>query len=207
MGAVEQSDNGTQGAARLGDSGPPTIPPNGMIGASVTHPAEEADADHLLAGFWMPPFPAAAEHVFRTMLSADCVAGTPERRCAAHRMHDVTSVIGLSGFVHGSIAFSVTRDGALAILERMTGMQSTEVDELVCDCVGEMANMIAGRAKIELAPYSLTLGLPQVITGHDYSLVSPRWSIHEWLPLTTDLGACALEVCFDLAPLRSLLRG
>jgi chemotaxis protein CheX len=178
-----------------------------MIGTSVTVPADRIDSDHLLVEFWMLPFPAAAEHVFPTMLDSACVAGTPERKSAGHRMHDVTSVIGLSGFVTGSIAFSVTREASMAILERMTGIQAAEVDELVCDCVGEMANMIAGRAKIELAPFELALGLPQVINGHDYSLVSPRWTIHEWLPLKTDLGDCALEVCFDLAPLRSLLRG
>lgn len=178
-----------------------------MTGATVTNPPVQARAEHLRSAFWMGPFSVAAQHVFRTMLSSGCTPGTPEVKQAGHRMHDVTSVIGLTGFVTGSIAFSVTRGGALAILERMTGIAATEVDELVCDCVGEMANMVAGRAKVDLAPYELTLGLPQVITGHDYSLVSPRWSIHEWLPLTTDLGDCGLEVCFDLAQVRRLVGG
>jgi chemotaxis protein CheX len=175
-----------------------------MIGATVTAPVTHASPAHLEAEFWMRPFPLAAQHIFVTMLGSPCVPGQPQSKRAGHRMHDVTSIIGLSGFVTGSIAFSVTRDGAMAILQRMTGIEATEIDELVCDCVGEMANMIAGRAKVELAPFALTLGLPQVINGHDYSLVSPGWSIHELLPLTTDVGDCALEICFDLAPLRRL---
>lgn len=178
-----------------------------MTSESVNVPGGPAGPEHLRAEFWMPPFPKAAEHVFPTMLGATCKTGLSEHRSARHRMYDVTSVIGLSGPVTGSVAFSVVRQGALAILERMTGIQAEEVDDLVCDCVGEMANMIAGRAKVDLAPFSLTLGLPQVIHGHDYSLVSPRWSIHEWVPLETDLGDCALEICFDLAPIRSALQG
>ncbi len=155
--------------------------------------------------FWMTPFVKAAVHVIPTMLGSPCEPGEPDSVSAGHRMHDLTSVIGMSGVVSGSLAFSVAEQGAITMLERMTGVETTEVDELVRDVVGEMANMIAGAGKVDLEQFSMKLGLPQVILGHDYAVYAPRWSIHQWVPLNTDFGPCSLTLGFNLAGLRSYL--
>lgn len=155
--------------------------------------------------FWMTPFVKAAAHVIPTMLGSTCVPGTADSVATGHRMFDLTSVIGMSGVVSGSLAFSVPEKGAITILEKMTGVVATEVDELVRDVVGEMSNMIAGAGKVDLEQFQMKLGLPQVILGHDYAVYAPRWSIHQWVPLTTDFGPCSLTLGFNLAGLKSYL--
>jgi chemotaxis protein CheX len=157
--------------------------------------------------FWMAPFVKAAQRVIPTMLDSRCEAGPADCVSSGHAMHDLTSVIGMTGIVSGALAFSLSREAAIDVLRRMTGVETTEVDELVRDCVGEMANMIAGGGKLDLQPFPLKLGLPQVIQGHDYAVYAPRWSIHEWVPLETDFGPCSLTLGFDLAGLQSHLMG
>jgi CheY-specific phosphatase CheX len=131
------------------------------------------------------------------MLHSDCLMGDVHPELHGHKMHSVTAIIGLSECFSGSIALSTSISGALEILKRMTGMKSTEVDELVRDCVGEMTNMIAGKGKVEFAHFGFDLGLPQVIVGQEYTVYSPRWAKHYWLPLETDFGPCTLDVGFD----------
>jgi chemotaxis protein CheX len=146
---------------------------------------------------WMIPFVDAVKHVCETMLQSRCQVGPVTSVGSGHRMYPVTAVIGLSGELSGSLSFSVRVSGACQIAARMTGMECTEVDELVRDGVGEMANMIAGAGKRNLTGVKLSLGLPQVILGEEYTVYSPRWCKHFWTPLVTDIGDASLDVGFD----------
>lgn len=143
------------------------------------------------------PFISSAELVLDTMLRSDCVAGQVQPVQPGHRMHTVTSVIGLSGGLAGAVSISIHAEGAFQILERMTGIEATDVDDFVRDAVGEIANMVAGQGKRELSQFHLKLGLPQVIVGADYCVYSPRWARHDWVPLQTDLGEIMLTIGFD----------
>lgn len=143
------------------------------------------------------PFVRSVKSVFSTMLNSQCIPGEMLPVGSHEHLHGVTAVIGLSGGITGAISLSTSVEGAMQILERMTGMPATEVDELVRDAVGEMANMVGGKGKRDLAQYELLLGLPQVIVGNDYAVFSPRWAKHYWIPFTTDIGPCTLEVGFD----------
>ncbi len=173
----------------------------GMIGASRRFPGTRImttmtpsfrDVD--LVG----PFIRSSCEVFRTMLTCDCQPGAIRPVADGHQMYAVTSVIGLSGCLSGAISISVPRPVAIAILGRMTGIEAPEVDDFVRDAVGEIANMIGGTGKKELAAhYELQLGLPQVIVGEDYKVYSPRWARHYWLPLECELGPCSLDVGFS----------
>ena len=98
----------------------------------------------------------------------------------------------------GAISITVTKPVAIEILNRMTGIESPDVDDFVRDAVGEIANMVAGVGKKELADFELQLGLPQVIVGEDYRVYSPRWARHYWLPMQSELGPCSLDVGFNV---------
>ncbi len=143
------------------------------------------------------PFAAALASVVETMLASDCGLGEAQPVETADHMHTVTSVIGMSGNVVGALSFSCPEPMALAIFERMTGIPATTVDDDVRDAIGEIANMTAGYGKRHLESLALNIGLPQVNVGIDYSVYFTRWADHFWLPATTDLGACSLDVGFD----------
>ncbi len=85
------------------------------------------------------------------MLQSDCRVGEVHPELNGHKMHSVTSIVGLSGCFSGAIALSTPVAGALEILKRMTGMESTEIDELVR----------AGRSAQTRVPHH-SLGIPTV---------------------------------------------
>lgn len=146
------------------------------------------------------PFVESVKSVMKTMLGANCSAGEISRIRGGHHIQEVSAVIGLSGDIIGSLTFCTTNSGAMQILERMTGMEATEVDEFVRDAMGEMANMIAGYGKRELEHLQLRLGLPQVILGQEMMVFAPRWSHHFWIGLDTEVGPCALDIGFGRRP-------
>ncbi|MGE3317169.1 MAG: chemotaxis protein CheX [Planctomycetaceae bacterium] len=142
------------------------------------------------------PFVRAAREVFQTMLNVHCKTG--ETLPVDHDLHElaVTSIVTLSGKAAGVLGLSTTKRGALKILERMTGIEATEVDEMVRDVVGEMANMIGGCGKRELADYAFKLGLPQVTVDEVHEATPDRWPIYYWVALDTGIGPCTLHIGF-----------
>ncbi|VAX38252.1 hypothetical protein MNBD_PLANCTO02-3442 [hydrothermal vent metagenome] len=144
------------------------------------------------------PFIRSTEYVFDAMLGLETHFSELQEVTEGHQMYAVTSVVGLSGKnLTGSISISFQKCAALKVLELMAGIECDEVDESVRDAIGEMANMIGGQGKRDLSQYELQLGLPQVIVGEDYTVYSPRWARHYYLPIKTDIGLCTLDIGFD----------
>lgn len=143
------------------------------------------------------PFAESTISVVETMLGSSCEVGETQCVTTGHKMYAVTSVIGIVGKMSGAISFSLPAKAAISVMEAMTGIEATEVDADVRDAIGEMANMIAGFGKRHLEIMELNIGLPQVIVGEDYTVYSPRWARHYWVPVTTDFGSCSLDVGFD----------
>ncbi len=120
------------------------------------------------------PFVKAVKETFLTMMEM------PVRRCGIHIKHDylmfgeITGVIGLSGVVSGTCAISMP--GALAIdaVGRMLGEDlGGQFDQQeVRDGVGEMINMVAGRAKglLSTTPYKFDITLPTIISGERHEV-------------------------------------
>lgn len=92
----------------------------------------------------------------------------------------VMASIALTGRIQGLIYLSIPPETAIAAVERILDQQETEVNELVLDCVRELANIIAGATKEKLSQ-KLKLGLPSIYSGEPSMIVFPPQS-H---PLTT----------------------
>ncbi len=146
----------------------------------------------------LSPFVSSTKEVFAAMLGCECNVSEACTVSDGHSMEMVTSMIGLSGHIVGSLSISFSSETAIRILERILGFEAAEVDDLVRDAIGEMTNTIAGKGKRDLSQFELNLGLPQVIVGTDYALFSPRWARHYWLSLDSEIGCGTLDVGFDL---------
>jgi chemotaxis protein CheX len=85
-------------------------------------------------------------------------------------------VIGLAGALSGSLVLHTSGAAAMRIAERMTGIETTEVDAMVRDAVGEVCNMVAGAWKgLDPALASgCLLSTPTVVAGSSYELFSQR---------------------------------
>lgn len=140
------------------------------------------------------PFVRASESVFRTMLSSPCQPGDWQAVTSSTPLGELSACVELKGGVTGAVTFHAHHPAALQIVERMTGMPAEEADDLVLDCVREIANMIGGHGKRELELLQLNLGLPHLEVRS--SRRRQTYREHVWIPLASDLGWCGIDVGF-----------
>jgi chemotaxis protein CheX len=106
----------------------------------------------------------------------------------------VTGVIGLSGKASGTVVVSLDRDVAISATERMLGQRPETIDDDVIDAVGEMTNMIAGKAKAGLEQFEMKLALPTVITGKNHVIRFGSTAQTICIPYTCQWGNISVEV-------------
>jgi len=87
--------------------------------------------------------------------------------------YEITAVVGLSGKAAGSFCLSFPASTAFETVHRMLELEVDEVTPLVCDAVGEFANVIAGSAKDKLAALDLEMGLPNIVHGQNHAIEFP----------------------------------
>jgi chemotaxis protein CheX len=83
-----------------------------------------------------------------------------------HALGDIAAVIQVGPANEGALVLGFPQRTAAALAAGMLAGVTREVDEsLIRDCVGEIANVVAGQAKALFAdsPYRLALSLPQVV--------------------------------------------
>lgn len=108
---------------------------------------------------------------------------------------EVTAVVGMTGALSGVVMYRMTEATALAVVGRMLGREFSELDALARSGVGELGNVISGRAGIllergglraEIAPPMLLVGRGGFLSSLDI----PRLSV----PLTTDAGEIEIQI-------------
>jgi chemotaxis protein CheX len=119
------------------------------------------------------PFISAATEVMKTVTGIEIVRKDLFLKKNYRMFGDVSGVMGLSGEATGSVVISMPARLACLLVGRMLGEEPrAEVTDDVRDGIGEIVNMIAGRAKAILAgtEYHFTLSLPAVITGTGHEI-------------------------------------
>jgi chemotaxis protein CheX len=147
------------------------------------------------------PFVAATQDVFSTMLGQTLTRGAIGLIKDHAPVHEVNGLIGLTGRCQGMVVVSIGRDTALVAAEIMLGSRPNELNGEVADAVGELANMIAGAAKTQLAEYNLSIGLPTVICGKSHSISFPSKSRPIAIPFDSAIGPVCIEVGLVESPL------
>lgn len=147
---------------------------------------------------YVNPFIDATLCVLKTMASTEAEVGKPYIKKDTTAMGDVTSLIGLSGQINGSVSVSFTTESILCVVSRMFGEEMTELNDEVKDAVGEIANMISGQArqKIETMGHSLKAAIPSVIVGTKHSIAHASSYPVVAIPFSTVDGNFTIEVCF-----------
>lgn len=140
------------------------------------------------------PFVSAAADVFATMLDCKLTRGKISLNANFQPEHDVSGVIGLSGGAVGTVVVSLSRNVAVTATEVLLGTRPETIDADVIDAVGELANMIAGRAKAELEPLALSLALPTVITGTEHTVSFGSAAQAICIPFSCAWGDLSVEV-------------
>ena len=140
------------------------------------------------------PFLASTLEVFSTMLGSKLTRGELSLSMNFQPQHDVSGIIGLSGKASGTVVVSLDRDVAIAATERLLGERPSTINADVVDAVGEIVNMIAGRAKSNLEELAMTLSLPTVITGKNHVIQFGSSAQTICIPYVCEWGQLSLEV-------------
>jgi chemotaxis protein CheX len=143
---------------------------------------------------YINPFIASLSHTFRTMLNCEIHRGPLQLKSQSALKFPISGVIGLSGKAVGTVVINLSEAVAIKAAAVMLMMDIEQIDEEVIDAVGEIANMVAGAAKAELAEYELSISLPNVVTGSQHDIRFPSNVTPICVPFETDFGPLVLEV-------------
>jgi chemotaxis protein CheX len=140
------------------------------------------------------PFVTATIHLYKTMLKADITPGTIRVKAEPFPTYDVSGIIGLSGDAKGAIAMSYPKVVALKTISAFLGMELKVVGPELTDAIGELANIVAGNAKLGLTQYNLSISLPNVIYGRDHMMATQSGIPTLLVPFITPYGEFIMEV-------------
>src|SRR5438874_2215906 len=141
------------------------------------------------------PFLLAAKGVLEQEIGGDIGRGQISIERGDFEAGEVTAVVGVTGALSGAVMYRMSEATALAIVGQMMGQRFGELDALARSGVGELGNVISGRAGVllekagvraEIAPPMLLLGRGGLMSSLDI----PRLMV----PLETRVGAIDLQI-------------
>jgi chemotaxis protein CheX len=150
--------------------------------------------DGMIDPNYIKPFVVAAKNVFETMIEVPFKLGKPSLKSGGEvPPHEISSIIGLSGHVTGSVVISLSHDVAYLLVSAMIGAEVTELDEDCIDAIGEICNMIAGNAKTDFPTNNNAISTPSVVVGK-HKVNYPSGIPIITIPCITDKGEMFIEI-------------
>jgi len=130
----------------------------------------------------------ATQEIFSSMIMLDVSPGEAFKRDDNKLEDSISGIIGLAGTIKGMMAIHLPKTAALAITEAFLGMEVEDIDEDVCDAIGELANMLGGSMKAILDPAGseVQLSIPSAIHGEEYAVDCLADSESVTVPFTFD---------------------
>ncbi|MBL1261637.1 MAG: chemotaxis protein CheX [Thiotrichaceae bacterium] len=137
-------------------------------------------------------------NILQTMAQITPQPGKPEIKSDDIACGVISGFIDLSGRdARVSVAVTFSKEAILDIGSRMMHMELKEVDDIIKDLVGEMANMVAGGAKANLqeAGYDFDLTLPSIVVGEKHQVKHSVEGVTLIMPFSIEAGQFYVEVC------------
>ena len=143
---------------------------------------------------YIKPFVLAAKNLFETMIEVPFKLGKPTLKTGSQvPPHEISSIIGLSGHVTGSVVISLSHDVAFLLVSALVGFEVTELDDDCIDAIGEICNMIAGNAKTDFPSENNAISTPSVVVGK-HKVSYPKGIPIITIPCITDGGEMFIEI-------------
>jgi chemotaxis protein CheX len=149
----------------------------------------------------LEPFISAACVTLREMAGTEVLAGSAHETRLENSLTDISAVLRLTSATDGFLVLSFPECTAYAVARRVLDGVTTELDEsMIRDCVGEIANVVAGQAKALLAetPFHFAFSMPKVVVGPDPELRPKQGQDCFVVTLTSDVGEFAMQLAVTL---------
>jgi chemotaxis protein CheX len=139
------------------------------------------------------PFAEAVAIALREMAGVEAVVRDAAPVTGPDGFSDVSAVLRLSTGGEGYMVLSLPTATATALATRVLADAAEPDDEMVRDCAGEMANVIAGQAKTMLVgnPHHFTFSTPRVASGDPGLPPGERWVA----TFVSEAGEFSLHLC------------
>jgi chemotaxis protein CheX len=150
---------------------------------------------------YINPFINGATNALETMAGLELERKTPYLKQENQTQGDISGIIGFAGEnVHGAVAMSFPQPLALKIYKQMMGESVFRITQDVEDCIGELANIVAGGAKTEFAEMGLSfhISIPTVVVGQGHTLVQKIDSPVMVIPFGVGKSRFLMEVTMKL---------
>lgn len=133
-------------------------------------------------------FSKGVSEVFAQMVNVRTLDVQEPRMAKDDIQGDIYAKIELVGDIKGFAVFGFPKDLAFALIKIMTFMDATEMDELVCSAMAEIANIISGNAATQLLSRGIHCDIkpPIVTVGHYDSEALAKNS--KTVLITTEIG-------------------
>ena len=141
------------------------------------------------------PFIQAATEVLESELGGESLRGELRLHTSAITTDEVTAIVGVTGTVRGLVLYSMNEATAMAIVSRTMNQEFVEFDALAQSGMGELGNVITGRAGALLseAGYPSNMTPPAVVVGKG-TMVTTLDLNRLVLPLETEVGNLEIQI-------------
>ncbi len=141
------------------------------------------------------PFVLAARGVLEQELGGQVGRGQISMERGDFAAGEITAVVGVTGALSGAVMYRMSEATALAIVGQMMNQEFRQLDALARSGIGELGNVITGRAGVllEKAGIAADIAPPMLIVGRGGVLSSldiPRLRV----PLETRAGGIDLHI-------------
>ena len=140
------------------------------------------------------PFILATMEMFTKMMKVEVAPGKIALKKDARLSYDISGVIGLSGGARGTVALCFPKEVAVKAANRFMQSDYADLGEEVASAIGELANIVAGRAKQGLEQFKISISLPSVILGQSHRILEPKDALSFVIPFECELGKFELTV-------------
>ncbi len=145
------------------------------------------------------PFLHAVIHVLQTMAHVEAKPEPPYLNEDRKSTGDVTGIIGITGYSKGTMSLTLDEKVILKIVNNMLFEEFTEINDDICDAVGELTNMISGQARAKLSEQGMSFeaSTPTVIAGKGIEIKHVSKVPVLSIPFSTEEGRFVVEVAFE----------
>ena len=138
---------------------------------------------------FLNPFLDAVVDVMKAEVGIPCTRGNLSMQKSSMTTSEVTVMISIIGQVQGVVLYGMSKATSLGIVSRILDQEFDEFDNLAQSGIGELGNVISGKATINLsdAGFQTTISPPTLIIGQGAHISTLDFS-RIAVPFTTELG-------------------
>jgi chemotaxis protein CheX len=145
----------------------------------------------------LEPFISAAHLTLTELARTDLAVRSVYRTALPQTLGDLSAVLGITPEGGDVLVLSFPASTAAALAGRILAEVTQAPDEeLIRDCMGELANVIAGQAKTLLAetPHKLVLATPSILSGAGLEVGPHPGAEGLVVVFASDVGDFALQI-------------